>query len=148
MVESGEKRGDLKPSWIHPGWFFAPTEGLGLPTKSTWAPSRINSRPHSTLLTYYVSVHPAERLALRDNPLEDLVGRAFLGRLRLGDRSMFPYPVDLGRRGVTGCSEGCAVIQSGLAGMSERLVVAHYHDSCVPWVDLGLSWMNLEGRVD
>jgi hypothetical protein len=48
----------------------------------------------------------------------------------------------------TGCSEGCAVMQSGLAETTERLVVAHYRDSCVPWVDLGLSWMNLEGRVD
>jgi hypothetical protein len=34
---------------------------------------------------------------------------------------MFPYPVGLGRRGVTGCSEGCVVIQSGLAGMSEMV---------------------------
>lgn len=48
----------------------------------------------------------------------------------------------------TGCSVGCVVIQSGLAEMSERLVVGEHRDSCVPWVDLGLSWKNLEGRVD
>ena len=27
-------------------------------------------------------------------------------------------------------------------------VVVQHMDSCVPWVDLGLSWMDLEGRGD
>ena len=84
-------------------------------------------------------------LALRDNPLEDLVGRAFLCWVI---DQCFRTLETWGDGVATGCSEGCAVIQSGLAESSERLVVAHYRDSCVPWVDLGLSWMNLEGRVD
>ena len=36
------KRGEAKTSRHHPGWFFAPTEGLGLPTKSTWASLQVN----------------------------------------------------------------------------------------------------------
>lgn len=39
VVESGRKRGEAKTTGNHPGWFFAPTEGLGLSTRSTWAPS-------------------------------------------------------------------------------------------------------------
>jgi hypothetical protein len=37
VEESGTNRGGAKTSEIHPGWFFAPTEGLGFLTRSTWA---------------------------------------------------------------------------------------------------------------
>ena len=47
-------------------------------------------------------------------------------------RVLIPYMVG----DVTGCSEGCVVIQSGLAEMSEKVVGLHYQDSCVPLVDL------------
>ena len=38
---------------------------------------------------------------------------------------LIPYRVG----DVTGCSEGCVVIQSGLAEMSEMVVGLHYQDS-------------------
>ena len=69
-------------------------------------------------------------LALRDNPLEDLVGRAFLCWVI---DQCFRTLETWGDGVATGCSEGCAVIQSGLAGMSEMVwwhttetVVSHW----------------------
>ena len=56
-------------------------------------------RPHSVLLTYYVyvfSAHPGERAFPLGQPTGSPGRQSFLGQ---EDRSMFPYPGDLGRLG-------------------------------------------------
>ena len=53
------------------------------------------------------------------------------------------------RPGETGWTLASVGVRVGYAIRGDRDgVVVHYGDSCVPWVDLGLSWMDLEGRVD
>ena len=56
------------------------------------------------------------------------------------------------RPGETGWTLGAVrvrVVYVGYAIRDDREVgVVQHMDSCVPWVNLGLSWMDLEGRVD
>ena len=59
-------------------------------------------RPHSVLLTYYAyvfSVHPGERAFPLGQPSGSPGRQSFSEVAGQGDRSMFPYPGDLGRRG-------------------------------------------------
>ena len=89
---------------------------------------------------------PEKGLSLWANPLDSLAGRAFLGR-RIDQ--CFRTLETWGDGVDTGCSESPCKAVSSLSSMpSERLVGEQHMDSCVPWVDLGLSWMGLEGRVD
>jgi len=58
-------------------------------------------------------------------------------------------PCKPGETGWTLAAVRVSVVYVGYAIREDRDgVVGHYGDSCVPWVDLGLSWMDLEGRVD
>ena len=58
-------------------------------------------------------------------------------------------PCRPGETGLPLAAVGVLVVYVGYAIRGDRDgVVVHYGDSCVPWVDLGLSWMDLEGRVD
>ena len=45
VEESGTKRGEAKTSEIPPWVVFAPTEGLGFLTKSTWASPQVPPSP-------------------------------------------------------------------------------------------------------
>lgn len=53
------------------------------------------------------------------------------------------------RPGETGWTLASVRVRVGCVVYAVREVgVVQHMDSCVPWVDLGLSWMDLEGRVD
>jgi hypothetical protein len=74
--------------------------------------------------------------------LDHLAGRAFLGWVVLH----VSVPC---RPGETGWSLAAVRVCVGYAIRGDRDgVVVKHMDSCVPWVDLGLSWTDLEGRVD
>ena len=58
-------------------------------------------------------------------------------------------PCRPGETGWTLAAVGVRVVYIGYAIRGDRDgVVVQHMDSCVPWVDLWLSWMDLEVRVD